>query len=52
MIDNAPAHNYADLAADIVSAYVTKNSVPVADLPALIARAESAHVASYPVAAK
>jgi predicted transcriptional regulator len=28
--------NYIDLAADIVSAYVTKNSVPVTELPALI----------------
>ena len=31
----APAHRI-DLAADIVSAYVSKNSIPAADLPALI----------------
>lgn len=30
------------LAADIVSAYVTRNSVPVGDLPALIASTHSA----------
>ena len=29
--------SYIDLAADIVSAYVSNNSVPAADLPALIA---------------
>lgn len=29
--------NYIDLAADIVSAYVSNNSVPASDLPALIA---------------
>ncbi|MER2268169.1 MucR family transcriptional regulator [Methylobacterium oxalidis] len=34
--------DFVELAADIVSAYVTSNSLPVADLPALIA---SVHVA-------
>jgi predicted transcriptional regulator len=34
--------NYVDLAADIVAAYVTKNAVQVADLPALIASVHSA----------
>jgi len=29
--------SYVDLAADIVSAYVAKNAVPIAELPALIA---------------
>lgn len=30
------SHNYIELAADIVSAYVSNNSVPASDLPALI----------------
>ena len=34
--------NYVELAADIVAAYVTKNSVPIAELPALIASVHSA----------
>jgi predicted transcriptional regulator len=33
-MDTAP--HYMELAADIVSAYVAKNSIPAADLPALI----------------
>ena len=33
---------YVDLAADIVSAYVSKNAVPVGELPALIASVHSA----------
>ena len=36
MSDDLKQPNYIDLAADIVSAYVSKNSVPQADLPALI----------------
>src|SRR5688500_17744890 len=35
-------NNYIDLAADIVSAYVAKNAVPVAELPALIATVHGA----------
>jgi predicted transcriptional regulator len=34
--------NYIELAADIVSAFVSKNSVPVAELPALIASVHGA----------
>lgn len=36
MSDTAPTSNYIELAADIVSAYVSNNSVAAADLPALI----------------
>jgi MucR family transcriptional regulator, transcriptional regulator of exopolysaccharide biosynthesis len=36
MSDSAPASNYIELAADIVSAYVSNNSVAVSDLPSLI----------------
>jgi predicted transcriptional regulator len=36
MTENSPSTNYIELAADIVSAYVSNNSVPAADLPALI----------------
>ena len=36
MSDDLKQPNYIDLAADIVSAYVSKNSVPQADLPTLI----------------
>jgi predicted transcriptional regulator len=36
MSDDLKHPNLIDLAADIVSAYVSKNSVPQADLPALI----------------
>ncbi len=42
MNEQATATNYVELAADIISAYVTKNSVPMADLPALIASVHSA----------
>ncbi|SFV14547.1 transcriptional regulator, MucR family [Methylobacterium sp. 174MFSha1.1] len=35
-------NNLVSLAADIVSAYVTRNSVPVGDLPALIAATHTA----------
>jgi predicted transcriptional regulator len=34
--------SYVDLAADIVSAYVAKNAVPISELPALIASVHSA----------
>jgi predicted transcriptional regulator len=36
MSDNPASSNYIELAADIVSAYVSNNSVPSGDLPALI----------------
>jgi predicted transcriptional regulator len=36
MAENATSSNYIELAADIVSAYVSNNSVPAGDLPALI----------------
>ena len=36
MSDNLASANYIELAADIVSAYVSNNSVPSADLPSLI----------------
>jgi predicted transcriptional regulator len=36
MTENAASTNYIELAADIVSAYVSNNSVPAGDLPALI----------------
>ena len=36
MNETAASTNYIELAADIVSAYVSNNSVPAADLPALI----------------
>jgi predicted transcriptional regulator len=39
---DASQSKYVDLTADIVSAYVTKNAVQVADLPALIASVHSA----------
>jgi predicted transcriptional regulator len=35
-MSDAGAQNYIELAADIVSAYVSNNSVPVSDLPGLI----------------
>ena len=41
MTENAPA-KYVDLAADIVSAFVTKNAVQRAELPALIASVHAA----------
>jgi predicted transcriptional regulator len=37
MDQNAASTNLIELASDIVSAYVTQNSVPVGELPALIA---------------
>ena len=37
-----PASNYLQLAADIVSAFVSNNSVPAADLPALIGNVHAA----------
>ena len=36
MAENATSSNYIELAADIVSAYVSNNSVPASDLPGLI----------------
>ncbi len=36
MAENAGAANYVELAADIVSAYVSNNSVAVSELPSLI----------------
>ena len=44
--------NYIELAADIVSAYVSNNSVPLADLPNLISEVHSAlmRVTSAPAA--
>jgi predicted transcriptional regulator len=42
MNDATGAPNFIDLAADIVSAYVSNNSVPVSDLPALISDVHSA----------
>jgi predicted transcriptional regulator len=40
--NEADSHNYIDLAADIVSAYVSNNSVPLAELPALIGSVHAA----------
>ncbi|ACA18764.1 transcriptional regulator, MucR family [Methylobacterium sp. 4-46] len=37
MSESEASTDYIELAADIVSAFVSKNSVPMADLPALIA---------------
>jgi predicted transcriptional regulator len=42
MSDEIPAPNYIELAADIVSAFVSNNSVPIADLPSLIRNVHSA----------
>jgi predicted transcriptional regulator len=36
MSESATAPNYIELSADIVSAYVSNNSVPAADLPSLL----------------
>ena len=36
MSDSLASSNYIELAADIVSAYVSNNSVPSSDLPSLI----------------
>jgi predicted transcriptional regulator len=48
MSDIETGNNYIELAADIVSAYVSNNSVSAADLPALI---NSVHSALYSVSA-
>jgi predicted transcriptional regulator len=42
MTESANASNYIELAADIVSAYVSNNSVAAGDLPALIGDVHSA----------
>ena len=42
MGDTLGSSNYIELAADIVSAYVSNNSVPASDLPALINDVHSA----------
>ena len=44
MSENLNKINYIELAADIVSAYVSNNSVPTAELPSLIAEIHSALV--------
>jgi predicted transcriptional regulator len=44
MSDAAPAAKFVELAADIVSAYVTKNPLPMSDLPALINEVHAALV--------
>jgi predicted transcriptional regulator len=42
MSDTSGSNNYIELAADIVSAYVSNNSVPASDLPMLINDVHSA----------
>ena len=42
MTETPYTNNYIELAADIVSAYVSNNSVPVSELPALISDVHSA----------
>lgn len=42
MTDTTDSNLFIDLAADIVSAYVSNNSVPVADLPSLIGNVHAA----------
>src|SRR5215211_7473887 len=44
MSESVTSANYIELAADIVSAYVSKNSVPPSDLPSLINDIHSALV--------
>ena len=44
MTDTAVASDFIELAADIVSAYVSNNSVPSSDLPGLIAEIHGALV--------
>ena len=44
MSESSGGSNFIDLAADIVSAYVSNNSVPASDLPALISEVHSALV--------
>ena len=41
-VEEAPKDNYLELVADIISAYVSNNPVPVADLPALMGRIHTA----------
>jgi predicted transcriptional regulator len=42
MSEMSETENYIELAADIVSAYVSNNSVPATDLPSLIAEVHAA----------
>ncbi|ACB95273.1 MucR family transcriptional regulator [Beijerinckia indica] len=42
MSETSPSNSYIELAADIVSAYVSNNSVPASDLPSLINEVHSA----------
>jgi predicted transcriptional regulator len=42
LMSNETPPNYIELAVDIVSAFVSNNSVPVADLPSLIANVHAA----------
>ncbi|WP_034994870.1 MucR family transcriptional regulator [Beijerinckia mobilis] len=42
MSETSTSNSYIELAADIVSAYVSNNSVPASDLPALINEVHSA----------
>ncbi len=42
--NTATSNNYIELAADIVSAYVSNNSVPASDLPGLITEVHTALV--------
>jgi predicted transcriptional regulator len=42
MVDNSGESSFIELTADIVSAYVSNNSVPSADIPALIGQIHSA----------
>ena len=42
MIETSSSNSYIELAADIVSAYVSNNSVPASDLPSLISDVHSA----------
>jgi predicted transcriptional regulator len=44
MIDNAATGDFIELTADIVSAYVSNNSVPASDISALISHVHSALV--------
>ena len=44
MSDQRPSPNHIELAADIVSAFVSNNNVPTAELPALIANVHAAFV--------
>ena len=46
MNDQTSGEDLIDLAADIVSAYVSNNTVPAADLPALIAEVHRALIAT------